>query len=193
MFYFLGKSLGTALFTIIFRIEVSGAGNIPLSGGFILASNHASFLDPVALGVASPRRLSFMAQHDLFFNPLFSRLISNLGAFAVRQGAPDLAAFKEAIRRINQGAALVIFPEGRRVPKGEIAEPGAGVGFLAQKLNVPVIPAFIKGTEVALPKGARFIRPTKVAVHFGKQILVERRVPYEEIAQQIMQEIRRLS
>jgi len=193
MFYTFGKSLCTAFFKILFGIEVSGSENIPLSDGFILASNHVSFLDAVSLGVASPRRLSFMAQHDLFFNPLFSWLISNLGAFAVRQGAPDLAAFKEAMRRINNGAALVIFPEGRRVPKGETALPQAGVGFLAQKLNVPVIPAFIKGTDVALPKGARFIRPAKVAVHFGKQILVERRAPYEEIAQQIMREIRRLS
>lgn len=193
MFYFFGKSLCAAFFVFIFRIEVSGSENIPSSGGFILASNHVSFLDPLALGVASPRRLSFMAQHDLFFNPLFSWLISNLGAFAVRKDAPGLAAFKEAMRRINRGAALVIFPEGRRVPKGENAEPEAGIGFLAQKLNVPVIPAFIRGTEAALPKGARFIRPTEVTVHFGKQIPVERRAPYEETAQQIMREIRRLS
>ena len=85
MFYSVGKFLCTVFFKILFGIEVSGSRNIPSSGGFILASNNFSFLDPVALGVASPRRLSFMAQHDLFFNPLFSWLISHLGAFAVRQ------------------------------------------------------------------------------------------------------------
>ena len=193
MLYHIGKFLCTVFFKILFNFEVTGRENIPPSGGFIFASNHVSFLDPLALGVASPRRLSFMAQHDLFFNSLFGGLISRLGAFAVRRGAPDLAAFREAMRRISEGAALVIFPEGQRVVKGESVEPGAGVGFLAQKLNVPVIPAFIKGTDVALPKGARFIRPSRVSVRIGRQILVERRVPYEETASQIMGEIRRLS
>ncbi|MFA5114993.1 MAG: lysophospholipid acyltransferase family protein [Candidatus Omnitrophota bacterium] len=193
MLYAFGKFLCGLLLKVFFRFKVYGLENVPPKGGFILASNHTSYLDPVALGVASPRALNFMARHDLFFNPFFSRLISGLGAFAVRPKAADPDALKEAIRRLRQGAALVVFPEGRRVPKGQEAAPGAGVGFLAQKLSVPVIPALIKGADTALPIGAGFIRPARISVRFGKQILVERRTPYEDAARHIMSQIRQLS
>jgi 1-acyl-sn-glycerol-3-phosphate acyltransferase len=58
---------------------------------------------------------------------------------------------------------------------------------------VPVVPAFIRGTDKALPKGARFIKPQRVSVYFGKQIFIERRMPYQDIARRVMEEIRRLA
>jgi len=179
---------------LFFRFQVKGREYIPKKGGFILASNHISYLDPMVLGVACPRLLNFMAKQDLFRNPLFSWLISTVGSFPVKRESVDISALKEAMQRLRNGKALLLFPEGRR---GEVSavtsQPQGGVGFLATKVNVTVVPAFIKGTEKALPKGAKFIRPSKISVYFGKQIQIERGMPYQDIAKLIMAKIRHLS
>jgi 1-acyl-sn-glycerol-3-phosphate acyltransferase len=124
---------------------VFGKKHIPKVGGFILASNHVSYLDPIALGVSSPRKLNYMARHDLFFNHWFSWLLSSVGSFPVKRDSADTSAIKEAMRRLTNGEPLVLFPEGSRRFNGKSSEPQPGIGFLASKLNIPVIPAFIKG------------------------------------------------
>lgn len=189
MLYYILRSASALLCKFLFGIEVSGRGNIPKKGGFILASNHRSYLDPVILGVACPRRLNFMAKEELFHNPFFSWLISRLGAFPVKRNHADISALKQALKRVNSGNGLLVFPEGSR----NHSQPQAGIGFLAAKINAPVIPVFIKGTEEALPKGAKCIRRGKLSVYFGRQISVERRTSYQEIAQQIMNNIIELS
>jgi 1-acyl-sn-glycerol-3-phosphate acyltransferase len=97
------------------------------------------------------------------------------------------------MRRVRSGEPLVLFPEGSRRFNGTSTEPQPGIGFLAARLNVPVIPALIKGTDKALPKGAKFIFPAKVSVYFGKQILIERGMSYQDVAQTIMKNINSLS
>ncbi len=182
------------VFKIFFRMKVRGVENIPKHGGFILASNHMSFLDPLALGAASPRNLNFMARDSLFKVPLFGKLIAAVDAFPVKRDSADKTALLEAMRRVKHGGALALFPEGtRQDSKTAPDKPQAGIGFLAAKLAVPVIPAFISGTEKALPKRARFIRKAEVSVSFGKQISIEGRMPYEDIAMRIMDDIRHLA
>lgn len=193
MLYSILRLLAILIFKVLFRIKVWGKKNIPKKAGFILVSNHLSYLDPVALGVACPRKLNFMAKHDLFSNPLSSWFISRLGAFRVKRGAADISALKEAIKRLKNGNALAIFPEGSRSVTLASNPPQAGVGFLVAKLDVPVIPAFIRGTDVCLPRGAKFIKPRTISVYFGKQISLERRRPYQDIASDIMKSIRRLA
>jgi 1-acyl-sn-glycerol-3-phosphate acyltransferase len=147
----------------------------------------------MVLSVACPRKLNFMAKEELFYNPLFSRLISKLGAFPVKRNSLDLSAVKEAMRRLKEGEILLLFPEGTRRKNGVSSVVRSGAGFFSVKLGVPVIPAFIRGTQIALPKGANFIRLTKISVRFGKQISIERRMPYKDIACHIMENIRHLS
>jgi len=194
MLNWLIRSLVFLVLKAFFRFQIKGAEYIPKKGGFILASNHVSYLDPPVVAAGCPRRLSFMARHDLFFNRFFSWLISSAGAFAVKRNSADLSAMKEGIRRLKKGEALLLFPEGSRQEKNIPAvEPQAGIGFLVQKAGVPVIPVFVKGTEEALPKGAKFIKPAQVSVCFGRQIRIEGRMPYQDVAQLIMAGIRRLS
>ncbi len=193
MLYRIATFLSNFVFSFSFRIKVSGAENIPKEGGFILASNHLSYLDPAVLAIACPREVNFMAKKELFNIPLLANLISALGAFAVKRNTADISALKEAMKRVNAGNGLLVFPEGSRKEGAADLEPQAGVGFLAAKINAKVIPAFISGTDIALPKGAKFIKPAKVSVTFGKQIYIERGLPYKEIAQKIMHGIRLLS
>jgi len=191
--YYFTKWLSNCFCFVLLRIQVFGKENIPKKGGFIIASNHVSFLDPVAVGVACPRRLSYMARHDLFKYRLSSWFLSCLGVFPVKRGSANLSALKEAIRRVKAGKGLLLFPEGTRQAGGKlgVAEPGAG--FLAAQSGVPVIPAFVTGTEKALPRDAQFIKPAVVTVYFGKQISIERRMPYQAVTLKIMESIRHLS
>jgi 1-acyl-sn-glycerol-3-phosphate acyltransferase len=194
MLYRFFRFLLFLIFKSIFRLEVKGKGHVPRKGGFILASNHVSNLDPKVLGVASPRVLNFMAKEELFSNRLFGWLISSVGSFPVRRNSTDISALREAIQRLKDGRALLLFPQGtRRDTEGTSEKVESGIGFLAGKVNVPVVPAFIKGTEKALPKGAKFIRPAKLSVRFGEQIYIERGLPYQDTAQLIMAKIRDLS
>lgn len=167
MLYTILRLIGSAVFIIFFRLKVEGKENIPKRGPFILASNHLSFLDPIALGVASPRKLNFIARHDLFSFRFFGWLIAHLGAFPIKRDRPDLWAIREGLRRLHKGEALVLFPEGTRNPDGVLGEGHSGVGWLALKANVPICPVFIEGTERALPIHAKFIKPKKVYIRFG--------------------------
>jgi len=178
---------------VLFRLKAQGLENIPRKGGFILASNHISYLDPIVLGAICPRRLNFMAKEELFCHPLISWFLSKLGAFSIKRDSADLSSLKYAMRCLKDGEALILFPEGSRRFDVTSTEPYAGIGFLSAKLEVPVIPAFVDGTERALPRGAKFIRPAKISVYFGKQISIERRVPYQDVAKHIMENIRHLS
>lgn len=193
MFYLIIRQIAFFGLKAIFKIQIEGKKNIPKKGGFILVSNHVSYLDPVALGAVCPRKLSFMARHDLFFNPFLGWLISRLGAFPVKRNTADLSSLREAIRRLKNGRGLLLFPEGSRSRNGIAFAPQPGVGFLAARLNVPVIPAFIKGSDEALPKGSKFFRFKPILVRFGAQISLERRMPYQDIAMKIMENIRHLS
>lgn len=180
-------------FKILFRVKAYGKKNIPKYGAFILASNHVSNLDPVVLGIACPRKLHYMAKKELFSNAFSSWLMYHVNVFPVKRNSVDFSAIREAIKRLKSGGGLLLFPEGSRRLTGALSEPEPGVGFLAAKLDIPVVPAFVKGTEWVLPRGAKFIRPKKISVYFGEQILIERRMPYQEISKLIMENIGHLA
>lgn len=200
MLYTLVRPLGILLFKILFSFKVQGKENIPRKGGFILASNHLSFLDPVALGVASHRVLHFMARDDLFTLRIFGKLISLLNAFPVKRGEVDIEAIKEALRRLAEGKVVALFPEGRRRFNGTFGPAELGVGFLACKGKVKIVPAYIEGSDLALPVHAKFIRLKKVSIYFGPPLSLgkiidnnaERKEVYQEIANSVMKNIAQL-
>ena len=193
MWYKTGRAFFWLVFKVFSRLEVKGRQFLPKGKGFILVSNHTSNLDPLVLGVACTNELHFMAKEELFINRFFGWVLKKVHAFPLKRRGADLSAIRTAIKRVNSGGALLIFPEGTRSMDGKLGAGQEGVGFLVEKLNVPVIPAFIKGTDKALPKGACFLRPSKISVRFGEQILLERRVAYSDVADCVMQAIKRLS
>lgn len=194
MVYIVLRFLSGLILKVFFRMRVVNKKYIPKQGGFILASNHVSYLDPIALGVSCPRKLNYMGRDSLFTKRLFSRLLYSLHVFPVKRDSADISALKEAMQRIKRGDGLLMFPEGSRQQKnGVLGQAQSGAAFLAAKLNVPVIPAFVKGTEKALPKHAKFFNLTKISVSFGKEILIERGAPYQEATRLIMARIRELS
>ncbi len=193
MWYKIGKMFLWPWFIFYMRLSVKGRENVPRNRGFILVSNHVSNLDPIALGLACPGNLNFMAKEELFNPPFWGWILRLVNCFPLRRKGADLAAIREAMKRVNQGGGLLIFPEGTRSADGKLGKGQEGVGFLVDKLNVPVIPAFVKGTRHAMPKGAWLVRPLKISVEFGKQIPLERRVAYSDVAVTVMQAIKQLS
>ncbi len=194
MVHSVSRAICAIIFKLLFRIKVYGREHIPKNGAFILASNHVSYLDPPALGVACPRKLNYMTRHDLFSFPLASWWLYSVGCIPVKRNSADISAFKAALRCLKNGCGLLLFPEGTRQESNvSLGNPEPGIGFLASKSNVAVIPAFVRGTDAALPKGAKFIVPKKVYVYFGKQISIERGLPYQNIANLIMENIRQLA
>jgi len=193
MLYCVCKFMAFLLSKFFFRVRVFGVENIPQKGGFILASNHVSYLDPVVIGSVISRKLNYMAKQDLFLNHFVSWFLLQLGVFPVKRDSADFSGLKEAMRRVKNGSGLLLFPEGTRISDGIPVKPQPGIGFLAAKLGVPVVPAFIEGSQKALPKHSKFIKPIRISVYFGEQIFAERKLPYQDTASRIMENIRQLS
>ena len=193
MIYWIAHVLLALLSKIFFPIKVSRAENIPTDGGMIIASNHLSNLDPMILGLASGRKLSYVAKDSLFKNKAFSFILYQVGAFPIRRDSGDVGAIKEALRRLRNGGRLVIFPEGTRKSEGSEKKVQPGIAFLTVKSNCWVVPAFIKGSDKVLPPGAKFIRPGRIDVAFGKAVKYTSSDSYPQIAVQIKQKIDELS
>ena len=188
IYYWFCTFLVSIVSFIFYPCKVYGRENVPKKGGFILASNHESNLDPMLLPVACPRQMRFMAKEELFKNPIFGWVIRTGGGFPVKRGRADRGALNQFIEQLRAGYAVMIFPQGTR--GGE--KPQAGVGFLAATSGLPVVPTYIHGTEKVLPKGAKFPKRTPVSVTFGSPMTFSKDQAYDHIAQSVMDRIKSL-
>jgi 1-acyl-sn-glycerol-3-phosphate acyltransferase len=142
----------------LFRLRARGRENLPANGGYVLACNHVSSLDPWPLGLPLwPRRwLRFMAKSELYWWPL--RLVLNgAGAFKVRRGLGDREAIELALQLAREGHVVAMFPEGTRRAKGLVKKheprPRSGAARIALEAGVPLIPAAVAGTDRLLRLG----------------------------------------
>lgn len=174
LLYRLGRCLCRPWADLWFDLKAYGVENIPRHGGVLVVSNHQSYLDPVLLTVKVSRPFSYMAKSELFENPFFSWLIRSLNAFPVRQGEGDVGAVKETIRRLQEGHALILYPEGTRTLTGEIGPMQPGVGLIVRRAGVPVVPAVIDGSfDAWRPKRDKIFRPHPVRVMYGRPLDVK--------------------
>jgi 1-acyl-sn-glycerol-3-phosphate acyltransferase len=182
----------------VFGLEVSGLERLPASGPFILAANHHNYLDGVVLGVALPRPIRFLVMPRVFHaSPLHPPFHRWLGSIPVNLERPDSGAIKRALRVLEDGGVVGIFPEGPFSREGRLVPGQPGVAMMALRSEVPVVPAAITGTYEALA-GRRFYIPRShpLAVRFGQPLHVHqarrRRATHanrEEITRRIMSHI----
>lgn len=134
------------LTTLLFDLKVYGGHHVPTRGGVLIVSNHQGNLDPVLLGVHPGRPLSYFAKSKLFqVNPALTWLLRALGGVPVKLGAGDVGAVKETIKRLRQGHALNMYPEGNCTEDGRIGPRQKGVALVVRRARVPVVRAVIAG------------------------------------------------
>lgn len=156
------------LHDILFPGSVHGVENIPRHGGFIIAANHASVLDPPIIGCHVPRQLAFFARNTLWGGGIASWWLDAVGTIPVaRDAGADVAALKRVLHVLEDGGAVILFPEGTRTKTGALQTPRAGVGLLACRTGVPVVPSRIFGTFAAFGRSGPFRVGTPVSVIFG--------------------------
>ncbi|MFH1360290.1 MAG: lysophospholipid acyltransferase family protein [Candidatus Omnitrophota bacterium] len=195
MVYWIAHYIIVLITKIFCPVVVHGIEHVPKKSGYILASNHLSNLDPMLLGVACGQRLSYVAKDSLFKNKILKILLPQVGAFPIRRNRFDIGAIKEALRRLNKGGGTVIFPEGTRLAGEGKKRVQPGIGLLAVKGHVPIIPAHIEGSEKVLPPGANFLRCFRHRIHiaFGEPLFFLPDKTYPEIAVEVVQKIKSLS
>jgi 1-acyl-sn-glycerol-3-phosphate acyltransferase len=180
-FYQLARALVVGFAYVWTRARVDGREHVPKDGPFVLAPVHRSNLDTIYSATVTRRRLRFMGKHTLWKGRFFSWLLSSLGGFPVVRGTADREALQRCVEVLEAGEPLVLFPEGERKSGPAVQPLFDGAVYIAAKGGVPIVPVGIGGSERAMPKGARFIRPVRVHVIVGEPIEVRlpegRRVP----------------
>lgn len=154
-----------------FRGDVVGTDNIPSTGPFLIAANHASHLDPPFVGCQVPRQMRFFARRTLWSNPVASWWLDNTETIAVDRDSGDVGAIKRVLQALQENRAVVLFPEGTRSPDGQFQKPKAGVGLMACKTGAPVVPCRVFGSFEALGRGRSLPRlGTPVSIVFGRPL-----------------------
>jgi len=174
----------------LWRFRAEGRENVPPSGPLIVACNHVSYMDPVALGVACPRPIAYMAKVELFSMPLLGPLIKHLNAYPVDRRQSALGGIKKSVEELRQGKAIGIFPQGTRVRIGE-GDVREGVALLASLGKAPVVPARVIGSDQAMR-----LHPIKVVFGLPLRLPENRKANREDLANftaDIMRAIRELS
>jgi len=188
--YFLGKIFTATSFDVIWRRQVIGKENIPPFGNpVIFAANHRSLADPNLVGSAVPYAIHYFAKEELFHVPVLGWFIRRVNSFPVKRGENDVGAFKAAIRILQQGEALLLFPEGgRRLDPERQWKAKPGLGMLACKTGALIVPVGVTHSE-------RFTKLAKIRVAFGKPIPAPAnaaRDDYQELTDRVMVRIREL-
>ena len=155
---------------LMWRVRFVGTDNLPQTTPYVVAPVHRSYIDTVLAGLITRRRFRYMGKSEMWKTPWVARLFNSLGGFPVRRGTPDRDALKMCEQALLAGEPVVLFPEGTR-QSGPIVRPlFAGPAFVALRANVPIVPLGIGGSERAMPKGSKWMRPGRIALVVGRPI-----------------------
>lgn len=173
----IGRFFTRLWFIVCYRFKVEGREHIPLTGQIVLVSNHQSYLDPIAVGLTIRKRtFRSIARTGLFTFKPFAWLIYALGAIPIDQEGASASAIKLSIQQIQEGHAVVIFPEGGRTRNGTTNEFKGGVLLILKRTKAPVVPVAIEGAYDIWPAGEKLPR-------LSGRIMVRALppIPYEEL------------
>jgi 1-acyl-sn-glycerol-3-phosphate acyltransferase len=203
--YRLGWIFFRTLYATYFRWRVFNPERVPETGGVILASNHASFLDPPLVGAGLKRGINYLARESLFRFPGIGALLRSWSAVPVDRDGGGAAGLRAILDRLLAGGGIILFPEGTRTRDGHLQPARSGIGLVVIKSTAPVVPVRVFGTYEAYGRHILFPRPKRIAVKYGQPMnFVELRAEakncskprlkeiYQQIADEIMAAIARL-
>ena len=196
--YRIGWICFRVMYAVCFRWRVFNPERVPLKGGVILASNHASFLDPPLVGSGIKRDINYLARESLFRFPGIGALLRSWNAVPVDRDGGGAKGLKIILDRLLAGSAIILFPEGTRTPDGQLQPARSGIGLTVIKSDAVVIPVRTFGTFEAFGRNHTLPRPHRVAVKYGEPMRFEKlraeakecsKVRLKEIYQQVADEI----
>ncbi len=207
MQYQLSRIVAGPFLHTIWRPTVTGAENIPASGGAILAANHLSVVNSVFLPLMVDRPVTFSAKAEYFTASgpaarLWAAYLKATNQLQMDREGPRAAqeTLEAALALLLEGKLFGIYPEGTRSPDGRLYRGRPGVGWLALKSGLPVIPVALSGTRHVLPPGHVVPRPGRIGVTIGKPVPIAPELAGEPpgkarrlIADQVMAAIQELS
>ncbi len=164
------KFVARLTFVAVWGIRCRGRELVPPVGGGLVLSNHQSFLDPFIIGLASDRRLNYVARQTLFrFLPL-RWLFASLDAIPIDREGTGLGGLKETLKRLKRGEMVLLFPEGTRTPDGNVHAIKPGFCAIARRGGVPLVPVAMDGSFDAWPRQRRVPGRSVIHVQFGPAI-----------------------
>ena len=156
-----------ALLASYFRCRFLHPERIPATGPVILASNHASFLDPPLVGAGCTRPVNYLARHTLFDLPVLAALLRSWKVVPVDREGGGGPGLKAILDRLRAGGIILLFPEGTRSSNGELRPAKPGIGLVVIKSSAPVVPVRVFGTFAAYGRQMKFPRPRRLIVKYG--------------------------
>ncbi len=176
MLYLIARFVLRPMFLIL-RPTITGRENVPVTGPFIIASNHLSFIDSIAIPLMSPRRVGYLAKAEYFTGSgirgwVTRTLFTALGALPVERDTHRAAqvALDTAMTVLRAGGGFGLYPEGTRSRDGRLARGKTGVAWLALTADCPVVPVAVAGTDRIQPVGASWPWPHRFSVTFGEPL-----------------------
>jgi len=166
IFYNLAKLLAR----MIFSMRVIRPERMVESGPLLIAVNHSSFFDPPLAGICSRRGVFYLARKTLLKWPFFGPLFPAMNVIPVERDGNDMSALREVIKKVKDGNAVLLFPEGTRSIDGNLQPARAGIGLVIAKTGAPVLPMRIFGAYEAFPKNARRFQLSQITVVIGEPI-----------------------
>ena len=172
MFRALGNLVLRLIWRIVYRVELSGAENVPRQGGFIAMMNHIYFIDPVLVASLAPRFIVIMSKIENYSSALAGLFVRAYGTFAVRRGELDMSAIRTSLTVLEQGHGLLMAPEGTRSRVHSLQEGKDGMAWLATRAGVPIVPVALSGHEKLWPNIKR-LRRTPFHITFGQPVVLQ--------------------
>jgi 1-acyl-sn-glycerol-3-phosphate acyltransferase len=186
------------MYATYFRWRVFNPERVPLTGGVILASNHASFLDPPLVGSGLKRDINYLARESLFRYPGIGALLRSWNSVPVDRDGGGARGLKNILDRLLAGGGVILFPEGTRTRDGKLQPARSGIGLVVAKSQAPVVPVRTFGTFEAWGRNQKIPLPKPVMVKYGQPMNFESlraeakdcsKARLKEIYQQIAAEI----
>jgi 1-acyl-sn-glycerol-3-phosphate acyltransferase len=188
IWYRFARALVVGFCLLFWRVTVKGKENVPSTGPFILAPVHRSNVDFAIVAAVTPRRMRYLTKDSIWKGGL-GKVWESLGAIPVARGTPDREAMRQLEATLAAGEPVVMFPEGTRQSGPDVQPLFDGPAYVASRAGVPIVPVGIGGSEKAMPKGSKLLRPVKIRLVVGKPLHPEPRAEGTRVPRRVVTEL----